>query len=227
MVVAENMLQNLVADIVAFVPRLAGAVIILILGWIIGRLVGRIVRVLVDRIELDRLTLDTPIGKILGGTERTVSAAYGKVAKWFVYALAFLAAADILAIQLLSEWISAAVSYLPAFFGGLFFIVLGFIVADFIGDMIERTRSATRTAYTQYFADGVRIFLYFTVIVIGLDTMGINVGFLYIIAGALASGLAIAVALGLGIAFGWGSKDYVANNIDDWMRRGQEEAEEL
>ena len=209
-------LTDPVAEFVAFLPRLVGALLILLVGWVIGRAAGRIVSGLSDRVEMDRAVLDTPLGSILGGTEGAVSSAFGSLAKWFVYAIAILAAANALAIPLLSQWIATAVSYLPAFIAGLAVIVIGFVVADFVGDAIMRTRAATETAYTSWFATGTRIFLYFTVIVIGLDTMGIDVGILFVFAQALAWGLAAAIALGAGIALGWGGKDYVAQNIDRW-----------
>ncbi|MCU4740113.1 hypothetical protein OB955_03260 [Halobacteria archaeon AArc-m2/3/4] len=212
-------LQDPVAELITFLPRLVGALVILFVGWIIGRLFARVVRRIADGIELDRMVLETPLGRILGGTERAVSSAFGSLAKWFVYALAFLAAANALAIATLSEWIATAVSYLPAFVAGLLVIVLGFVVADFIGDVIERTRAAAQTVYGSWFANGARMFLYFTAIVIGLDTMGIDVGILYVFARALAWGLAAAVAIGAGVAFGWGGKDYVSDNIDRWMNR--------
>ncbi|WP_247728625.1 mechanosensitive ion channel family protein [Halovivax limisalsi] len=212
-------LQDPIAEIVTFLPRLVGAVVILLIGWIVGRLAGRVVRGIADGVELDRMVLETPLGRILGGTERAVSGAFGKLAKWFVYALAILAAANALAIPTLSEWIATAVSYLPAFIAGLVVITLGFVVADFVGDVIERTRSATGDVMTSWFASGARVFLYATALVIGLDTMGIDVGILYVFARALAWGLAAAVAIGAGIALGWGGKDYVAENIDRWMGR--------
>ncbi|SFS34820.1 mechanosensitive ion channel family protein [Halostagnicola kamekurae] len=214
-----NWLQEPVAELITFVPRLIGAVVILLIGWVVGRFAARVVGRIADGIELDRMVLETPLGRILGGTEQAVSNAFGSLAKWFVYALAILAAANALAIPTLSEWISTAVSYLPAFIAGLLVIVLGFVVADFVGDVIERTRAATQTAYAGWFANGARMFLYFTAIVIGLDTMGIDVGILYVFARALAWGLAAAVAIGAGVAFGWGGKDYVSENIDGWMGR--------
>jgi len=215
-------LQDPIAELVTFLPRLVGALVILVIGWIIGRVAAGAVRRIADGVELDRMVLETPLGRILGGTEQAVSSAFGSLAKWFVYALAFLAAANALAIATLSEWISTAVSYLPAFIAGLAVIVFGFVVADFIGDAIERTRAATETAYTTWFATGARMFLYFTAIVIGLDTMGIDVGILYVFARALAWGLGAAIAIGAGVAFGWGGKDYVADNIDRWMSRTSE-----
>jgi len=212
-------LQDPIAEIAVFVPRLIGALVILLIGWGVGRLVAGVVRRLADGIEPDRMVLETPLGRVLGGTERAVSGAFGKLGKWFVYALAILAAANVLAIPTLSEWISTAVSYLPAFIAGLLVITIGFVVADFIGDVIERTRAATGTAYTSWFANGARVFLYATALIIGLDTMGIDVSILYIFGRALAWGLAAAVAIGAGVAFGWGGKDYVAENIDRWMGR--------
>ncbi len=214
-----DFLQETVASIIAFLPRLVGALLILLIGWIIGRVVSGIVKRVADAAELDRLVLDTPLGRMLGGTQDAVSSAFGKLAAWFIYALAILAAADALAIPLLSQWISRAVSYLPAFIAGLLVIVVGFVVADFVGDAIKRTRAATETGYTEAFSTGTRMFLYFTAVVVGLDTMGIDVGILYVFARALAWGLAAAVALGFGIAVGWGGKDYVRENIGDWMGR--------
>ena len=217
-------LEETVATMVAFLPRLAGALLILLIGWLVGRGLAGVVTRVTDRVQLDGAVVNTPLGRTLGGTERAVSAAFGTVAAWFVYALAFLAAADVLAIAVLSQWIATAVSYLPAFVAGLLVIVLGFVVADFIGDAIERTRAATRTAYTSWFATGTRVFLYFTAVVIGLDTMGIDVTLLNVIVQALAWGLAAAVALSAGIALGWGGKDYVHDNIGRWMGNAQSTA---
>ncbi|MFC6758213.1 MULTISPECIES: mechanosensitive ion channel family protein [Haloarcula] len=210
-------LEQTVAQIVAFLPRVAAAIIVLLIGWIVGVAAAKAVKGLTDRAEVDRMVLETPLGRMMGGSEDAVSRTFGAITKWFVYAIAILAAANVLAIPTLSNWIQTVVSYIPSFIAGLAVIIGGFIVADFIGDAITRTRAATQTEYTSWFATGTRMFLYFTAIVIGLDTMGIDVGILYLFARALAWGLAAAIALGAGIAFGWGAHTYVSNNIDQWM----------
>ncbi len=210
-------LEDTVADMVAFAPRLVGALLILLLGWFVGRLVARIVRRLASAARIDEATMETPLGDILGGSEQGVSRAFGMIAAWYVYFLAILAAANVLAIPMLSEWVDSAVSYLPAFIAGLLIIVLGFILADFIGDAIERTTRTTRDRTAVLFADGTRMFLYFVAIVVGLDTMGVNVEILYIFAGAAALGLALALAIGVGLAIGLGGREYVDRNIDRWV----------
>jgi hypothetical protein len=215
--VVPDYLQNPIADFVAFLPQLLGALVILVIGWLVGRAVARVVTRLSDRVGLDDRVRQTPLGRVLGGARRGVSQSLGTLGAWFVYALAFLAAADTLAIPTLSNWLATAVSYLPAFVGGLLVITLGFVVADFIGDVIMRTQAAAESAYVGWFATGTRMFLYFTAVVIGLDTMGVNVDLLYVFANAVAWGLAAAFAIGVGVAAGWGSKDYVRQHIGQWV----------
>ena len=52
-------------------------------------------------------------------------------------------------------------------------------------------------------------------IVVGLDTMQIDVEILYIFASAIAGGL--------GLALGLGGRDYVSENIDDWAGKASTE----
>ncbi|MFC7082383.1 mechanosensitive ion channel family protein [Halorussus caseinilyticus] len=220
-------LGNALSEIVAALPRLVGAIIILLIGWVVGKALGRVVSGVADKAGLDRSARDTPLGRMMGDSRDALSNFLGSVTAWFVYALAILAAANTLAIPILSEWIATAVSYFPAFIAGLVVIIGGFIVADFIGDAITRTRAAAQSAYTQYFATGVRMFLYFTAVVIGLDTMGIDVELLYIFAQALAWGLAAGLALAIGVGFGWGSKDYIANNMNRWAGTARSSASSM
>ncbi len=90
-------------------------------------------------------------------------------------------------------------------------------MADFIGDAIARSETVTDNEFTSIFADGVRFFLYFVVVTIGLDTIGIDTELLYILAEAAAYGLGAALAIGLGIAIGLGGKEYVSDNVSRWM----------
>ena len=220
-------LGNALSQILTALPRLVGALVILAIGWVVGKAVGKVIAGVADKAGIDRRAGDTPLGRMMGGSRNAVSNFLGKVSAWFVYALAILAAANTLAIPILSQWIATAVSYLPSFIAGLLVIIGGFILADFVGDAIKRTRSATESAYTQYFASGVQVFLYFTAIVIGLDTMGIAVDILYVFARAMAWGLAAGVALAIGIAFGWGGHSYVADNLGRWSGSAKSTASDM
>ena len=206
-------------EVVRFAPRIVGALAVLLVGWIVGRVIyGAVVRG-ANAVDLDHMVGRTPLGRVFGSEEGAVAGALGTLGAWFVYALAILTAANVLAVTVLSNWLATAVSYLPAFVAGALIIVVGFVLADFLADVIARTESLTNARYTDAFADGVRVFLYFVAIVIGLDTIGVDVQILYTFAQAAAWGVAAGIALAVGIAFGWGGKDYVAANIDGWLGR--------
>ena len=122
-----------------FLPQLVGALVILVIGWVVGRVVGGVVRRVADRSTVDRRVAATPLGGALGGTEQAISRSLGRGGAYFVYALALLAAADALAIELLSEWIATAISYIPAFVAGVLVIIIEFILTDFVADVAAGT----------------------------------------------------------------------------------------
>ncbi|ELZ04041.1 hypothetical protein C481_04706 [Natrialba asiatica DSM 12278] len=52
--------------------------------------------------------------------------------------------------------------------------------------------------------------------------MGLTVAILYAFGRAFAFAAGLAIALAIGIAFGWGGKEYVAANADDWFAQSPE-----
>lgn len=110
---------------------------------------------------------------MLGGSED--AGAFRKIGAYYIYFLAILAAADVLQIPLLSQFINDAAAYLPASIAGLLIVVVVFIVADFVSDMIVRSASTTGSDAGSMLARGVQVFLYFIVIVVRLDTMQVSV----------------------------------------------------
>lgn len=212
-------LQDTVASILAFIPRLIAAIVILIIGWIIGRIVAGIVRRLVEAVNLDSLVADTPLGNILGGSESAVAQTLGKLAAYYIYFLALLAAANAIAITVLSQFLSQALTYLPAFIAGLVVIIVGFVIADYLAEIVTRSRTAQQTQYTGLLATALQLFIYYTAITLGLDTMGISTQLLNIVVRGFAYGLAAAVAIGIGGAIALGGQDYVRENVNGWMGR--------
>jgi hypothetical protein len=55
--------EETIGDVVAFLPRLVGALVVLLIGWVVGVAVARVVSRLTDAVELDRMVLDTPSGR--------------------------------------------------------------------------------------------------------------------------------------------------------------------
>ncbi|MFD1514481.1 mechanosensitive ion channel family protein [Halomarina rubra] len=124
-------LEETVAGIVAYLPAIVGAILVLLVGWIIGRVLGGVVTRIVRDIGLSKHTRGTPLES--GGD---TAQAVGKLVKFYVYFLAFLAAANILGIQVLSQLLSDIGIYLPVVLGAVVILVIGFIIGRVAGRII-------------------------------------------------------------------------------------------
>jgi len=139
------------------------------------------------------------------------------IVRWFIYLVAVFGAVNVLEITVLTEFMKSVVEYLPSFIGGVFLLIIGFVIVDFIGDAVASVGKEVRVEFVSFISAGLKLLLYFVVLTIALKMMRVDVEILYIFARALAWGVAAGVAVGLGIAFGWGFKDLVAKNAEKWF----------
>ena len=219
--------ESFIVSVVDFAPRLAGAVVILVIGWAVGRGLGKGVSKILDRAGVDDALRRTPIGKAIERGGVSLVHFFDLVVRWFVYLIAILAAVNVLEITVLSNFMSTVVTYLPSFIAGLFILLVGFIIADFVGDAVSVVGKEANIEYHAILSTIVRFTLYFVVLIIGLSTMKIDVTILNVFATAIAWGIAGAIALGLGLAVGLGLKDVVSKRAEEWFRKASEAAREI
>lgn len=220
-------LEDLWNSFVNLLPGTIGAIVALIIGWIAGRALGKGVSKVLDKAGVDDALRKTVIGKSIEKSGITCVHFFDLVVRWFVYLIAILAAASILNIAVLSEFLNNVVSYIPSFIAGVFILIFGFIIVDYFADFFRTIGREAKIEFTGIIVTGLRLLLYFVVIVIALSVIGIDVTILYIFATALAWGVAIGAGAGIAIAFGWGFKDVVRKKADEWVKRASEAARKV
>jgi small-conductance mechanosensitive channel len=196
-----------VGSIVAFLPSLVAAIIILIIAWIVGRAVGKLVSAGLDKAGVDDALRKTVIGKSIESSGTSIPHVFDLIVRWFIYIIGIMAAVNVLGIPMLTAFTQSVVLYIPNLIAALIVLVIGFIFADIVGDLIRRTGTASEVPYMGIFSTAIEVFLYFIVIIIALDQLRINTSIIYVFATALAWGIAIGAGVGLGVAFGFGLKD--------------------
>lgn len=220
-------LSQLLSDIGAFLPIIFSAVIILVIGFVIGRNLGDIIANIVSGFGLDGYARGTPLEGVTTSTGG-VGNAVGKLVEYVVYFLALLAAADTLGIPALSQLLNEFAAFAPALIGGLLVLVVGVFVADLLEGIVASTDASRLTTLVGL---AVKLFVYYITITIALDTVGFDTDVLTTlfttVVTAFFGALGVALALAVGIGVGWGSKDYVAANIDDWMSSARSSASDV
>lgn len=218
---------NFLSEVTTAGLRVVVAAIILIAGFAIGRFVGGIVTSLVDDFGVEGYIRGTPLASVtrsIGG----VGNAIGTAIELLIYYFALVAAVNALQFPALARPLSAFIGQLPLVIAGLLILVVGIYVADIIGDFVgglDRSRATDLIGWV------VQIFVYYIVVVFALDTAGFDTSVLLnlfnTVIVAFFGALGVALALAVGIGVGWGSKDYVAENIDDWVASARGSAANL
>ncbi len=220
-------IRGIIDWLVATIPKIVGAIVVLIIGWAIGRLLGAVIAKILDKVGVDDALRKTSIGKAIEKSGISIPKFFDVIVRIFIYLVAVLAAANILEIAILSQFMARVVEYLPSFIAGIFILIFGLMAADFVGDAITAVGREAKIEYAGLASAVVRGMLYLVVIIVGLSTMRIDVSILNTIVTAMAWGLAGAVAIGGGLAIGFGLRDYVSKRAEEWMKKAEEAAKSL
>lgn len=195
--------------IIAYIPRLLTAAIVLIIGWLTARLLKAIIVRLVR--GLDNLWRKLVVRKELAEVQNRYppTKVIGEISFWLTILFFTSIAADILGLTAFVSWISQVVSFFPLLITGLVIIAAGIILSSLVRDLVASAASSAGATQAELLGRITQVIILITAIVIGVDQIGIDITFLSIIAAILLSTTLGAVA----IAFGIGAKKHVENII--------------
>lgn len=114
----------------SFLPRLAAAVVILVVGWFVARLLGTIVRRLLHRLGFDDLGKYYDLGPILHrlGMRRDLSGAVGQILRAAAVVVVVSAAISVLDVTVLSESLNKGILFLPRLIAALILVFVGILL---------------------------------------------------------------------------------------------------
>ena len=190
------------APVAAFIPRLLGALLVVVAGFLVAKLLDTLLSKLLAKIGLDRLLAGTGLTKQLGrvGIRVPVSTLIGKVVYWFVLLIFLVSAAESLGLERVSATLDMLALYVPKMFGAALVLLVGVLLAQLLSGLVRGAAEGVGLNYAAglgRMAQGLVIIISISVAIGQLEvkTELLN----YVIAIALISvGLAVALALGLG-----------------------------
>jgi small-conductance mechanosensitive channel len=197
----------------AFLPTLATALMLLIIGW----LTARMIRAIVLRIggAISRVLERTGITQHLHFVRLPwpLAVICANVLYWVVLIIFIAAAASLLRLPGVAVWVDQAIAILPKVFAAALIVLFGYVVAAFIREFISGTTGQTGRANS--LGQGFFVTVLAVAAVVAADELGVDVGLLQTI-------IAIAVAAmfgGIAFAFGLGAGSSVDNIIAGYYLR--------
>jgi hypothetical protein len=193
--------------IVAILPVVIGAVLILVIGWIVGRLLGKAVRMVLDKLKVDSLFADSSFLKALAGAGITISYIFDIVIRLFVYLIAVLAAVDLLNLDYLSSLMKDIVEYIPHIIVFVIIVLVGFILIDYFADFLLKFHPTANVDLMAPVILLLRVFLYFVVAIFALSQLKLDLTIIYVFLTPVAWGIGIGLGAAIAIVFWFGLKE--------------------
>ena len=182
---------------VSVLPGLLAAIIVLIVGYFVAFLVGHGLKVLLEKLGLNRWLYQSTVSKAIGHTN--VASFLGEIIKWYIFIIFLQVAVDLLQLGTLSNLLSTFVMWLPNVIAAIIILFVGVALSHYVE---MRMKSHTKMRGMNLTAVLSKVVILFLVGIVALKQIGIDVSILentfLIIVAALGLGIAIAIGIGFG-----------------------------
>jgi hypothetical protein len=202
-----NSLNQFATTIVQAAPKIVAALILLGIGLLIGRIIGWIVRKVAEKMNLDRYWSRTGIGESVSRAGWNLTRIISVAARWFVYLFFISAAVNVLEFTQLSQAINDVWLWIPNVVAFIIILVIGAIIADFVGRWMQRELPARGVVGGKAIALIATGILYAIVLVVATTQLQIGEAILNSVISALIWGMAAAIAIGVGVGLAYGLRE--------------------
>lgn len=204
-----------------WIPRLAGALLVLVIGYFVAKIVAKLLAKVLQRAGFDRTLHSGQGGNFVQRVTDSPSHLLGRIAFWAIFLGAISLAASVLGIAALTGFVAAIWAYIPNVIAALaIFLVAGAIaaaVAGFVG------RTMGDTPLGKIVATAVPIIVMSIAVFMILVQLKIATQIVTITYAAIWG----AIALGSALAFGLGGRDVAARMLEGAYQSGQRNKEQF
>ncbi len=209
--ILEDLYQSIVIPFFDLVPRLIGAILILLIGMAIVRFITNMIRRMLQRIGIDKIKdLLDEVEMVQKSNINFLPSVF--LSKFIYYVLVLfiaLVATSVLGIPEISELIQDLINLLPSILVAIVILIIGVLLAESIKNIVHTTCKSLGIPAAKVVASFVFFFVLINALMIALKKATIPTDFLTDNLTVILGGIVIAFAIGYGLA----SKDLMSNYL--------------
>lgn len=215
--VTVNALFNLWDSFLNFIPELAGALIVFIVGWLISAGVGKLIADILKRARFNQIFERGNWKSALDKAELNVDPAgfIGAIVKWVLVIVFLLAAVEILGLTQFAIFLQSVLAYLPNVIVAALIFAVAVIIADIAEKILRAAAESAQFSHGGVIGAVVKWSIWVFAIIAMLTQLGVATELLQ----TLFTGLVALIVVAGGIAFGLGGKDTAATLLQDAVRK--------
>ena len=211
-------IQRGLDDLIGFLPRLIGFLLILLVGYLIAKALQKVITMGLEKVGTDRALRSGASGAYVERVmpDASPSRVIGRVVFWFVLLGALSIAITSLGVNALNDFLADVFGYLPNIVAAILIFVVASALAAWLGRTASSILGGTPTG--KLAATALPVLVMAIAVFMILNQLEIATDIVIITYAALMG----AVALGMALAFGLGGRDVASRMLEDAYRSGQE-----
>ena len=209
--------REMLTRIMAYLPVLLGALLILIVGWIVAKIIRSIVNGVLKVVRFDVLADKAGISEVLrkGDLKITARQVVSSLVYWLVIIMVLVMAANALGLPKASDMLSSLFAYVPKIIAALLVLVVAMFLANFVSGIVQTVAGNSKLPKPQLLASISRWAIIIFALTISLAQLGIAPLLVTATFNIILGGIVLALAL----AFGLGGKDAAAKYLDELKQK--------
>lgn len=212
-VVVVDPVKAMSVKIWSYIPAIAGAIVILVVGWLVAKAIEAIIARILKAVKLDAASEKAGIAGVLaqGEIRLTLSELIGAVVYWLIMLIVLATTLDALNLKIASELLTRVVGYVPNILGAIFILILGAFVANFVGAVVRTAGNNAGIKNTKLLSQLAQTILMVFAVIIAIEQLQIATTLLVLSVNIIL----VSIGLGAAIAFGLGCKDIAGKFMQD------------
>jgi small-conductance mechanosensitive channel len=210
-----EMLSNALATVVAFLPNLLAALLILVVGLLVASFLGRVATRVLDKVDLPRRRTMRKMVEdeaVLTRLPRT----FGRIVYWVLALITVGVAIDALQLTWLSVGVARVLAYLPSVLAAAAILVGAYLLGNYLYRLTARREDTHSPGLQPRLLPALlRAVVYVIAGFMALQELGVATT---IVTSAFIIGLA-AISIAAAVAFGLGNRELAGRVTREWYER--------
>jgi hypothetical protein len=129
-------LQDMLGQVLDFIPRLLAFLAILVIGWFVAKAIARLIDRVLERVGFDRAVERGGVGRALAPTEYDASTILAKIVFYTLMLFVLQLAFGIFGPNPISDLLFGVIAFLPRLFVAILIVVVAAAIASAVRDVV-------------------------------------------------------------------------------------------
>jgi hypothetical protein len=205
--------REMLTKIMAYLPVLLGALIILVVGWIAAKIIRSIVSGALKVVHFDSLADKAGISEVLrkGNLKTSARQVVSGLVYWLIILMVLVMVVNALGLPKASDVLASLFAYVPKVIAALFVLVIAMFLATFVSGIVRIAAGNAHLPKPELLAGVSRWAILIFAVTIALAQLGIAALLVTTTFNIILGG----IVLGLALAFGLGGRDAAGRYLEE------------